>query len=103
MSLIGPAIRKRYQTKKVINNKHLILLRKLKVFRTAITLQDATFGSVCEVHPLDFTKFANREQFHQSEMFSLSFFQLLPLFSAIPNAVFAQLEGWFFFALLIVE
>ncbi|CAH3179242.1 unnamed protein product, partial [Porites evermanni] len=25
-------------------------------------------------------------------MFSLSFFQLLPLFSAIPNAVFAQLE-----------
>ena len=52
--------------------------------------------------PTDFTTFANREQFHQSEMSSLSFFQLLPLFSAIPNAVFAQLEGWFFFALLIV-
>ena len=45
----------RYQTKKVIDNKHLILLRKLKVFRTAITLQDTAFGSVCQVHPLTST------------------------------------------------
>ena len=42
----------RYQTKKVINYKHLILLKKLKVFRTAITLQDTAFGIVCQVHPL---------------------------------------------------
>ena len=42
----------RYQTKKVIDNKHLILLRKLKVFRTAITSQDTAFGSVCQVHQL---------------------------------------------------
>ena len=86
-----------------MNNKHLILHKKLMVSRTAITLQNTVFGSVCQVHPLDFTTFANREQFHQSEMFSLSFFQLLPLFYAIPNAVFAQLEGWFLFALLIVK
>ena len=66
------------------------------VSRTAITFCLSSSST-------DFTKFANREQFHQSEMFSLSFFQLLPLFSAIPNAVFAQMEGWFFFALLTVE
>ena len=104
LSLIGPAtLKRRTRTKKVMNKKHLILHKKLMVSKTAITLQNTVFGSVCQVHPLDFTKFANCEQFHQSEMFSLSFFQLLPLFSAIPNAVFAQLEGWFFFALLIVE
>ena len=45
----------RYQTKKVIDNKHLKLLRKLKAFRTAITLQDTAFGSVCQVHPLTST------------------------------------------------
>ena len=69
----------------------------------AITLQNTVFWQCLSSSSTDFTKFANREQFHQSEMFSLSFFQLLPLFSAIPNAVFAQMEGWFFFALLIVE
>ena len=42
----------RYQTKKVIDNKHFILLRKLKVFRMAITSQDTAFGSVYQVHPL---------------------------------------------------
>ena len=42
----------KYQTKKVIDNKHLILFRKLKVFRTAITSQDTAFGSVCQVHQL---------------------------------------------------
>ena len=42
----------RYQTKKVIDNKHLILFRKLKVLRTAITSQDTAFGSVCQVHQL---------------------------------------------------
>ena len=69
------------------------------VSRTAITLQNTVSLAV-------FVKFIHwfyREQFHQFGMFSLSFFQLFPLFSAIPNAVFAQLEGWFFFALLIVE
>ena len=72
------------------------------VSRMAITLR-TLFLAVFVKFIQWFTKFANREQFHQSEMFSLSFFQLLPLFSAIPNAVFAQMEGWFFFALLIVE
>ena len=43
------------RTKKVIDNKHLILLRKLKVFRTAINLQDTAFGSVCQVHLLNGT------------------------------------------------
>ena len=43
------------RTKKVIDNKHLILLRKLEVFRTAINLQDTAFGSVCQVHPLNGT------------------------------------------------
>ena len=41
----------RYQTKKNWNNKHLILHKKLMVFRTASTLQNAVFGSVCQVHP----------------------------------------------------
>ena len=43
------------RTKKVIDNKHSILLRKLKVFRTAINLQDTAFGSVCQFHPLNGT------------------------------------------------
>ena len=73
------------------------------VFRTAITFAKRCFWQCLSSSSTDFTKFANRERFHQSEMFSLPFFQLLPLFSAIPNAVFAQMEGWFFFALLTVE
>ena len=41
-----------YQTKKVINKKHLILHINWWFFRTAITLQNTVFGSVCQVHPL---------------------------------------------------
>ena len=41
-----------YQTKKVINKKHLILHINWCFFRTAITLQIIVFGSVCQVHPL---------------------------------------------------
>ena len=41
-----------YQTKKVIHKKHLILHINWWFFRTAITLQNTVFGSVCQVHPL---------------------------------------------------
>ena len=71
-------------------------------FLERLSLYKTLFWQCLSSSSTAFTTFANREQFHQSEMFSLSFFQLLPLFYAIPNAVFAQLEGWFFFALLIV-
>ena len=56
LSLISPAILKaRYQTKK---HKHLILLKKLKVFKTAITLQDIAFGSGLSSSSTEFRKFA---------------------------------------------
>ena len=80
----------------VMNNKHLILHNKLMVSRMAITLQNTVFGSVCQVHPLILRSLPTVSPI--GEMFFLSFC-LLPLFSVIPNAVFAQLEGWFFFAL----
>ena len=51
LSLIGPAILKRGTIQESHKHKHLILFKKLKVFRTAITLQDTAFGSVCQVHP----------------------------------------------------
>ena len=41
-----------YRTKRVINKKHLILHINWWFFRTAITLQNTVFGSVCQVHPL---------------------------------------------------
>ena len=86
-----------------MNNKHLILHKKTDRFYNGYHFTKHYFWQCLLSSSTDFRKFANREQFHQSEMFSLSFFQLLPLFSAIPNAVFVQMEGWFFFALLIVE
>ena len=53
LSLIGPAtLKRRTRTKKVMNKKHLILHKKLMVSKTAITLQNTVFGSVCQVHPL---------------------------------------------------
>ena len=49
-----------YRTKRVINKKHLILHINWWFFRTAITLQNTVFGSVCQVHPLILrSKFAN--------------------------------------------
>ena len=41
-----------YRTKRIINKKHLILHINWWFFRTAITLQNTVFGSVCQVHPL---------------------------------------------------
>ena len=41
-----------YQTKRSIDKKHLILHTNWWFFRTAITLQNTVFGSVCQVHPL---------------------------------------------------
>ena len=41
-----------YRTKRVINKKRLILHINWWFFRTAITLQNIVFGSVCQVHPL---------------------------------------------------
>ena len=53
LSLIGPlTLKRRTRTKKVMNKKHLILHKKLIVSKTAITLQNTVFGSVCQVHPL---------------------------------------------------
>ena len=39
-------------------HKHLILLKKLKVFKTAITLQDIAFGSGLSSSSTEFRKFA---------------------------------------------
>ena len=41
-----------YRTKKVLHKKDLILHINWWFFRTAITLQNTVFGSVCQVHPL---------------------------------------------------